>query len=178
MIGFAQGESSYQFRSAFINTVWPVWAIGIASMIFHLLAAFSFHFSGKVIKKYHPLPTLIFGKLYSLASNALALIFPNLASPILLSSNSSFFGTGTVAMSQLLQSEYTSKQRSTMGSLNSLFGSFAFALVAFTLGLFADVLGPAKALLPLQLLAIISLTLVWRLFHQTNSYTIIQKSSQ
>ncbi len=164
IIGYARGESAYQFRSAFVNTLWPVWAIGFGKMLSSIGAAISFHFSGKIVKKYQPLAVLITGKIYSLVSNIVATVYPTIFSPILLASNSAFFGTGSVAMSHLLQREYSSSQRSTMGSLNSLFGSLAFAVVAFTLGLIADKIGPAKALLVMQLLAAISILLVWKLF--------------
>lgn len=166
IVGYAQGEAGYQFRSAFINTIWPVWAIGLAKMLSNIGAAISFHFSGKIIKKYKSFPILIFGKVYSLLSNVIATIYPTIFSPVLLSSNSAFFGTGSVSMSGLLQKEYSSHQRSTMGSLNSLFGSVAFAFVSFGLGFFADQVGPAKALLSLQVLASISLFLIWKLFRR------------
>lgn len=166
IIGYAQGEAGYQFRSAFIATLWPVWAIGFGKMLSHTGAALSFHFSGRIIKKYKSFPVLIVGKLYSITSNVLATVFPTVFSPVILASSSFFFGTGAVGISNLLQKEYTDKQRSTMGSLNSLFGSVAFAVVAYGLGLFADQVGPAKALLSLQLLAVVSLFLIWKLFRK------------
>lgn len=164
VIGYAQAEAGYQFRSAFVNTLWPVWAIGISRMLSNIGAAVSFHFSGKLIKKFKAFPVLMIGKVYSLVSSIIATVVPTVFSPILLASNSVFFGTGTVSMSSLIQQEYTDEQRSTMGSLNSLFGSIGFALVSFGLGLFADKVGPAKALLSLQGLAGISFYLVWRMF--------------
>ncbi len=163
-IGFAQGEAGYQFRSAFIVTLWPVWAIGLAQMLSNIGAALSFRFGGKIIGKYRSLPVLYWGKVYSLVSNTVATLFPSGLSPILLSSNSLTFGSGVVAMSDLLQKEYSANQRSTMGSLNSLFSSFAFAIVSLGLGLFADTIGPAKALLSLQVLALVSTLLLWKLF--------------
>lgn len=166
IIGYAQGEAGYQFRSAFINTLWPTWAIGLGKMLSNIGAAISFHFSGRIIKKFKPFTILITGKVYSLFSNIIATVCPSILSPIILSSNSVFFGTGAVSMSELLQKEYSSQQRSTMGSLNSLFESLAFALVSFGLGFFADQIGPAKALLSLQILAGVSLFLIWKLFRK------------
>lgn len=166
IIGFAGSEAGYQFRSAFVYTLWPIWAIGFAKMLSNIGAALSFHFSGKIIKKYKSFPILITGKIYSIISDVIALIYPTIFSPILMSSTSVFFGTSTVVTSDLLQKEYSSHQRSTMGSLNSLFGSIAFAIVAFGLGFFADQIGPAKALLLLKLLAGVSLFLIWKLFRK------------
>lgn len=164
IISFAQGEAGYEFTAAFYNTLWPVWAIGIAKMLSNIGAAIGFHFSGRIIEKYKSLPTLMIGKVYGLISMVLATAYPTVFSPLIMSSNSVFFGTGTVAMGSLLQKEYSNEKRSTMGSLNSFVGSIAFAVVAFGLGLFADKLGPAKALLSLQIFAGISLVLLWKLF--------------
>lgn len=170
IISFAQGEAGYQFTAAFYNTLWPVWAIGFAKMLSNIGAAIGFHFSGRIIEKYKSLPTLMVGKVYGFISMVLATAYPTVFSPILMSSNSVFFGTGTVAMGSLLQKEYSNEQRSTMGSLNSLVGSVAFAVVAFGLGLFADQIGPAKAFLSLQIFAGISLLLLWKLFKKKETF--------
>lgn len=164
IIGYASGEAGYQFGAAFISTLWPVWAIGLAKMLSNIGAAVSFHLSGRFIKKYKSFPLLITGKTYSFLVNTISTAFPSILSPVIMSSSSIFYGTNTVAMSELLQKEYTDRQRSTMGSLNSLFGSVGFAILAICLGLVADHLGPAKALLSLQILAAIALYLLWKIF--------------
>ena len=50
IIGYAQGEAGYQFSSAFVNLLWPVWAIGFSKMLSNIGAALSFHYSGRIIK--------------------------------------------------------------------------------------------------------------------------------
>ena len=168
IIGYGQGEAGFQFRSAFIEMLWPIWAVGIAQGLSNIGATLSFYFSGKFIKKFGALRLLIGGKVYALISNTVALVFPNIFSPAIMSSNSLFFGSGTTSRSTLMQKEYTKEQRSTMESLNSLGGSIAFAIISFLLGLTADLLNPAKALLTLQFLAIISLYILWRIFKKDN----------
>lgn len=164
VVGYAGGESGYQFRSAFIQTLWPIWAVGISKALSNIGAAVSFYYSGKLIKKYGEYKLWILGKVYGLVVNTISLVFPTVASPLIMTTASVFFGTSTVASSALKQSEYTQEQRSTMASLNSLLGSVAFAIVSFCLGLAADLLTPAKALLSLQVLAVISLGVLWGLF--------------
>lgn len=164
IISYASGEAGYQFQSAFMSTLWPVWAVGLAKMLSNIAAAISYHVSGKLIRRYHALPLLLTGKVYSIVSNILATLFPTLFSPLMLSSNSMFHGVETVAVSDLLQKEYDSHKRSTMGSLNSLAGSIAFAIVAYALGFVADSIGPAHALLSLQVLSAFSLILLWNVF--------------
>lgn len=164
VIGYAQGESGYQFRSAFIQTLWPIWAIGISKALSNIGAAVSFYFSGKLINKFGEYKLWITGKSYGLIVNTISLAFPSVASPLTMATTSVFFGTSTVVSNTLKQYEYTQEQRSTMASLNSLLGSIAFAIVSFCLGLVADLLTPAKALLSLQVLAVISLSILWSLF--------------
>lgn len=166
IIGYGQGEAGFQFRSAFNQTLWPVWALGVAQALSNIGATLSFYFGGMLIKKFGTLKLLIGGKLYALISNTIALAYPTVFSPALLSSNSLFFGSGTTSSSTLMQKEYTKKQRSTMESLNSLGGSITFAIISFLLGLAADLLTPAKALLALQPLALISLLILWQIFRK------------
>lgn len=166
IIGYAQGEAGFQFRSAFNQIFWPVWALGIAQALSNIGATLSFYFGGKLVKKFGALKLLIIGKMYGLVSSIVAFAFPTVLSPAILSSNSLFFGSGTTSMSALKQKEYTKEQRSTMESLNSLGGSIAFAIISFLLGLTADLLTPAKAMLALQPLALISLLILWQIFRK------------
>lgn len=163
---YALRESGFQFRSAFVNTVWPIWAIGIASMLSYIGATVSFYFSGKVIRRFGEFKTLIAGSIYGKISNILALVFPTVASPAIMTTSSLFFGTGTVAQSSLLQKEFTHEQRATMGSLNSLASSLLFGIVAIILGFVADKIGPAKALLLTTLAGIPVLFIYLKLFKE------------
>ncbi|MFC1727265.1 MFS transporter [Patescibacteria group bacterium] len=171
IIGYSLGESSHQFRSAFINMLWPLWAVGIAQALSNIAAAFSFYFSGKIIKKFKELKILIFRSIFGPLINLISLIFPTALSPVLMSSTSLLFGVSTTAKENLFQKEFTSAQRATMGSLNSLFGSIAFAIVALVLGIFADKLGPIKALIAVQVCMFITIGIYWKLFKReaTNS---------
>lgn len=144
---WALSESGFQFRAAFVNTLWPVWAIGLSSLLSNIGASFSFYFSGKVIKKYGELKTLIFGFVYGKIIGLATLAYPTVASPAIMTTSSLFFGTGTVSENSLMQKEFTHEQRATMGSLNSFASSIAFGIVSVLLGFVADKFGPAKALL-------------------------------
>jgi len=147
IIDFGLGEASFQFRSAFIATLWPVWAIGISRVLSNIGAAFSFHFSGRVIKRFSNIKFLIFKSLSNKVIDIISVGFPSIFSPALMSATSLTYGAGTVAKQKLLQDQFTHDQRATMGSLNSLFGSVFFAIFAVFLGLLADKFGPKNALL-------------------------------
>jgi len=164
IISFGIAEASYQFRSAFVATLWPIWAIGIASVLSSFGAAISFHFSGRLIRRFKALTWILAGSIYSRVANLIALIFPTVISPALMSTTSVFYGVGETAKSALMQKEFTHHQRATMGSLNSFGGSLFFGIFALFLGRLADMFGPTKALIYVQILQFGVMYLYFRLF--------------
>lgn len=167
VLSFALGEASYQFQAAFYSLLWPVWAIGIAKTLSNLGATLSYHFSGRLIDRHLPAKWLVVGNLYTRIANTIALIFPTLLSPILMSSTSLFYGISSTAKNTLIQKEFTTEQRATMGSLNSLAGSIAFAIFAPILGFLADRTGPANSLLITQVLSLTFLWIYWKIYKST-----------
>ncbi len=173
IIGYSFGEAGFQFRAAFFNTLWPLWAIGIARAMSNVNAAFSYYFSGKLIKKFKEYKILVGSGIFNRVVNIFSLAFPTPFSPVLMSTSSLTFGVTTVTESHLFQKEFTQNQRATMDSLNSLFGSIAFAAVSLLIGLFADQLGPTKALLIAQLFMTVTIYLYWRLFRGKITQTMV-----
>lgn len=169
--GYAFGEAGYEFQAAFYNTLWPVWAIGLAKTMSNLLATLSFHFSGRLIRRFNGLKVLIIDNIYNRVVNISAVAFPTVLSPFLMSSTSMFYGVTSVTKSSLMQKEFTNQQRATMGSLDSFAGSIFFGILAFALGFLADKMSPAKAILILQVFQLGNLFIYWKLFkhHTTNS---------
>lgn len=164
ILSYGMGEGTYQFQAAFYNTVWPIWAVGVAKMLSNASAAASFYFSGKIIDKLGAIKILIIDDIYSKISNIIALLFPTFISPLLMSSSGLFFGVSTTAELSLLQKEFSEKQRATMSSLNSLAGSLFFGIFIYFIGVFADKFGPAKSLLFVQILSIGVVFLHWKLY--------------
>jgi len=159
MLGYAISEPAYQFRSAFVATLWPLWAIGFSKVLSNIGAAISFYLSGRVIKRFGEYKLLVIDSLYSKVINFISLLFPSIFSPILMSSTSLLYGVTEVAESNLLQKEFAEHQRATMGSLNSLGGSFLFGIFALILGQIADTWSPVQGLLIFQVLSLIPLSL-------------------
>ncbi len=162
-ISFAISESSYQFNSAFVNTLWPIWAVGFAKVLSSLGAAASYWFSGKLIKKYGALKLLLIDKVYSRVTDVISLLMANVFSPILMSSSSLLFGVTEVAKSKLMQTEFTDGERATMGSLTSFMGSLAFGVFAIFLGFLADKFGSTHALLIANCLSAPTILINWHL---------------
>lgn len=140
-------EGAYTFRTAFVATLWPLWAVGFSNTISSIGAAISFFSSGKVIDRFGYKRVLVFEIIINRIINLSALIFPTVASPALMGTTSLTYGVTTTAVNAMLQKEFTPKQRATLGSLSSLFGSIAFSVVAVLLGYIGDRIGPAKALI-------------------------------
>lgn len=168
ILGSSVGEATFQLQAAFYNTLWPLWAIGFAKMLSYLGATASFFFSGRIINKISKIKIILIGNFYSRIINSIAVLFPTTFSPVLLSSSSLFFGTLTVAKNSLLQEEFTSHQRATIASLNSLAESILFAIFAITLGSIGDYIGPAKTLFISQLISLIGTYIYWKVFKNEN----------
>lgn len=157
-----------QFQAAFITTLWPVWAIGIAKMLSNVCAALSFQFSGRLIDHFTAIKILLFSTIYRRAIGLLALAWTSLISPILPASTSLLFGVTMVARSALDQREFTDEQRATMGSLSSLIGSLFFGCCAILVGLVADRIGATYTLLLAELCRLPVIWLYWRVFSGRN----------
>lgn len=167
VLGTGMGEASFQFRAAFIASLWPIWAIGLTQVISNMGAALSFRLSGKLISKFKETVWLVTGGLYSKIVYLIALILPSVLSPAIMSTTSIFYGVGQVAKSSLMQKEFTNQQRATMGSLNSFAGNVFFAIFAVLLGYFADLTSPRTALIGVTLLQFITVWVFWKL-HQAD----------
>lgn len=146
ILSYGIGESAWVFRSAFIQLIWPIWAIGIAQTASNVGATISFYFSGKLINKFKEFNLLIFGSIYSFIISLVSFAFPTVLSPALLGSTSLLFGVHRVARDNLKQKAFTDHQRATMGSLDSLGQSIFFSVFSVILGAVADRVGPANAL--------------------------------
>ncbi len=162
VLSYAIGEASWLFRSAFIETLWPVWAIGVAQTIGNLTAALGFYFAGRIIRRFGEFRLLIGGMSLSELVNLIGLLVPTVLSPALMASNSIFYGVNSVAINGLIQREFTDEQRATMGSLNSFAGSLVFAVFSFLLGALADRIGVIPALVTAALLSLIPMMLYWK----------------
>jgi len=160
LISNAGGEAAYQFQSAFVQTLWPVWAIGAARTLSNLGAALSFWFSGKLISRFGEITMMMVSKIYSRVTSLIALIFPSMFSPVLLSSTSLFFGVSSVASESFNHKHFTDNERATMGSITSFAGALLFAIYSPLLGYAADIFGPGRALIISQCVMILPIAML------------------
>lgn len=166
ILGDGAGMSAYQFQSAVIASVWPLWAVGIARSFQEWSGIPGYYFAGKIINKFGAINVALFGAFQSWLSNILAVIFQSVFSPILIASSALLWSPSDTAQSSLFQKEFSEKQRATMGSLNSLLGSTYFAILSYLIGIFANYYGPFNALLLTQILFAPSLVFQFLLFRR------------
>lgn len=164
IIGYGFGEAGWLFRSAFIGSVWPLWAIGIPQTLSNIGAAIGFYYAGKVMNKFGAFKILFIGEIYDKIINIFSLLYITVFSPILMTTTSLSFGLTGTASSTLFQKNFTDHQRATMGSLNSFFGSLFFGFAAIFIGIIGDKFSPAGSLLFVQLCTGINLFFYWKLF--------------
>lgn len=166
--GYGIGESTFNFRSAFVATLWPVWAIGFSNMLSNIGASLSYWFSGKLIRKFGDIRLLFISNIYGRFIGLLATGIPTILSPALLATTSLFYGVKGVAESKLMQNEYTQEQRATLESLNSLLGKLFYGVFALFVGFVADRTNPAIALFISQICSIPTLFIYWYLLKSKN----------
>lgn len=165
MISFAIGESTFQFRSAFVASIWPLWAVGFVKIFSNLSAGISFWFSGWIIRKLGPFKLMLIANIYSKVIDLIATSVVSVLSPALLATTSIFYGSTQIAKSKVMQEEFTDAQRATLGSVNSFFGNIVFGIVAVFIGYCGDVFGPRIALLIAYIVSLPNIWVNWHLFH-------------
>ena len=172
VLTYAFGESSYQFQSAFFNTLWPVWAVGFAKTLINVLATVSYRKAGAIIKRFSAIQVMLASNLYNRFANIIAAAFPTIMSPLLIASTSLFYGVSQVSKSTLFQREFRDDQRATQSSLGSLLGDLTFGVVAYLVGLVGDRFSPAQALLFTNICLLPTTWMYYRIFKHEKSVTL------
>ncbi|MDO8481513.1 MAG: MFS transporter [bacterium] len=140
------GGSASMFRPAFVATLWPVWAVGIARVLGNVTYALSSWFSDKILGKTGNERWLLFGSLVKSIIRLFSYGLPTVASPALLAGENLIVASMHNAQDALMQNEYSVTQRATMASLNSLMGNLFFGICCIAMGYAADRIGAAPAL--------------------------------
>jgi MFS family permease len=164
IIGFSVGEADFIFRTVFIESLWPLWAIGMARTISNVTAAVSYYFAAWLHKRFGEKRLLLGGIASSNLINIASIIWASALSPALMGATSIFYGVNTVAKNSMMQHEFSDAQRSTMGSLTAFGGSLLFAVTSTLLGWLADQIGVRLALLTSTSLCLTPVIFYWLAF--------------
>lgn len=162
-ISYGAGESKFKFQSAFVNSLWPIWAVGLYRGLNHGLSFFGFRMAGKLIEKFGSGFIFITRDIYWFATQSIAIAANALFSPILMLTGALFFGPGEVASDHLMQKEFTDDERATMGSLSSFATSIVFGLAALLIGNVTDHFGIRIGMATGVMLGVLSLPVNLRL---------------
>jgi len=163
ILRFGMGESSFQFNAAFIQTLWPVWAIGISRLLSYGGAFISYWNSSKIIRRIGEHNVLMLANFLTRTVNFVAYGFPSVISPVLMGMTSLTYGASEISKTTLMQKEFSGTERATLASLNSFFGHIFYGIFSPFLGYVADSAGPAKALIMVQIFMFGVLYIQWRL---------------
>lgn len=163
VLRYGIGESSFHFNAAFIQTLWPIWAIGLSRLMTFSGAFVSYWYSNKIIKKIGEYNVIIFANMFTRIINLIAYGLPTVISPVLMGTTSLTYGASMVSNNSLMQKEFTHEQRATLASITSLFGNLFYGVFSIALGFYADSFGPAQALIAVQLLMFCVLYIQWKL---------------
>lgn len=146
-------EACYQFRSAFFESVWPIWAVGIPGILANIGAFISNWFSGRIIKRVSRKKYWLLGHFYSMFANIVAIIINNVISPIVMVSNSIFHSD--FIDSEVEQKMYKNEYRASMGSIKSFIQSVLFSIFSVLLGFIADYFSIITSIVIFQLINIV-----------------------
>jgi len=140
-LNYGAGESTFKFQTAFVNALWPIWAVGLYRGLNHALSFFGFRMAGRLIERFGEPRIFVVRDVYWFVTQTSAIILDSLVSPLMFLTGAFFFGPGEVASDHLMQKEFTDDERATMGSLSSFATSLVFALVALGIGMISDQFG-------------------------------------
>ena len=146
-ISYGAGESNFNFKSAYVATLWPASAIGLYRGLNHAFGFVGYWFASAVLRHIKSPHFLALRDAYWFVTQSIAIWMSNIATPLIILTGASVYGIGEVAREKLLQQEFTDHQRATMASIGSFVASLAYALVALFIGLIADRFGVTAGVL-------------------------------
>jgi hypothetical protein len=141
----ALGMSCHRFVVAYFNTLIPLWAVNFARLLKQVTGVISFFMISKI--KSFGASRILFGSMIGNAfMRVLGVFLDNVLTAFIMSFVNLFYGTAETIRKDILQHEFTSKQRATMGSIVSFFSNIVMAILMYILGVIADVYTPYCAI--------------------------------
>jgi MFS family permease len=140
-ISYGAGESNFNFKFAFVATLWPVWAVALYRGLNHACGFLGFWFATPILRRIRGPQYLALRDAYWVVTQSIAIALHNIATPLIILTSAFVYGPGEVARERVLQSEFTDHQRATMASVGSFVASLFYAVIAVFIGLIADRFG-------------------------------------
>lgn len=151
-------ETAWQYRAVFLQTVWPIWAIGFSGAFNNIANGFAAANARRVSsilggeKK-----AIINGVMTARGVTIVALWLSNVLSPIIMGLGSIFSGASRVSLGSQKHKNLPDAERATVDSALSVISNLVFSSSILLLGNLFDRYSPANALAILAMLSLLGL---------------------
>lgn len=151
----------YRFEMVYLKLFVPEYLLGIFRCGRQYISAIGYVFSSKIVNRLGATKSLLYACIYSSAVRFFPLVINNITTPFLLSLGGAGNGMHVVSMSEMLQEEFSDKQRATMKSLITIFVSFFESLIMVLMGYLSDLYSVRFALMFIVSFKILSILIAY-----------------
>lgn len=138
-------QAVYRMEVVFVDTLLPLWGVGMFKGFIHLTLSISFMYSGKIIEKIGYRKAAIEGHIIFSIIQIIGYLLTTVASPFIIVFSYLFKGYSQNATKILIQHSLSDKERATMDSILSMNYSLLAAFMLILMGLLVDYVGIANA---------------------------------
>lgn len=147
IISVGIGNATWRFRNLFVETLWPIWAIGVLDTLSQLFTVISFKLGGRLIDRFSHKTLIRAHEYISVLFTSFGSLVRTVFSPLIIAIPTISWPLKTLAMDHLFQQSFDNKKRATMASIVSLGSNFLYSLCALLFGATADLFGVHIAIL-------------------------------
>ena len=151
------GNVEFRFKTLFYKLFLPDWIISLIGVLNSTLSALVMKYTEKIVGKFGLMKSLALGESLNRIITSVLIFVKSVYTPFAMATVGSVaFGVREVASEDILQENYTSKQRATMGSLIGLGSSLFYSIMGILIGFIADGIGIQYTLLLIQIILLSS----------------------
>ena len=155
-IHYGLNEAAFDFNAVFFKQFVPEWSLGIFRSVGHFANALGNYLSFFSAKQWGLKFTILFGVCFDNFSNIISVLAASVWSPIIKIISTFCSGLKEPAEDTFIQNDCSQKERATILSIISLFGSLFYSLCAVLIGILADKTSPYAAMLFFYVFALAS----------------------
>lgn len=143
----ALGMACHQFEGLYFKTLVANWLISIIRFTKQMWGVLSYNIV-MPLRKIFPAATIYFASVFwNFFARTIGVFFNNVISPFVMASVNLSWGTQSTSYQDILQHQFTKKERSTMMSTIQFFSGLFLAVAYYLFGLLADFTTPRFAIL-------------------------------
>ncbi len=154
-------QAIYRMEVVFVETLVPLWGVGLYKGFVHLALATSFSYSGKIIEKLDYKRSSIEGFIIFSVVQVIAYIIATVISPFILIFSYLFKGYSQTATKIIIQHSLSNQERATMDSILSMSNSLLTSLMLILIGILIEYTSiPTAAIVFLVIRALLTVPLL------------------